>query len=276
MQTIDLTQKGDSYKVITFPDGEVHSELAPLNRKEDVAVRCRVTNAEELFILLQVADILKRQCMDICVLEIYYLMGMRCDRLFDVNRPFTLKIVADMINSIGACQVYIYEPHSDRVIRMINNAAAVKYTRFIESMLHGFNDALLLVAPDEGAALRYGMPFAVTCSKVRDVSTGKLINFKATENVPVRGRDLLMIDDLCDGGGTFMGLAPKVRELEPKSLSLLVTHAIQKAGIEKVASVYDKVYITNTYKEWNNEGLPDNVTVYNIDDLETLKNDRRN
>lgn len=271
MQTIDLTKPSDNYKVITFPDGEVHIELAPLNRKEDVAVRCRITNAEELLILMQVADILKRQCMDICVLEIYYLMGMRCDRLFDVNRPFTLKIVADMINSIGARQVYIYEPHSDRAIRMINNAAAVEYTQYIESMLHGFNDALLLVAPDEGAALRYGMPFAVTCSKVRDVSTGKLINFKATENVSVRGRDLLMVDDLCDGGGTFMGLAPKVRELEPKSLSLLVTHAIQKAGIEKVASVYDKVYITNTYKEWDSEALPNNVTVYNIDDLENIE-----
>lgn len=71
-----------------------------------------------------------------------------------------------------------------------------------------------------------------------------------------------MVDDLCDGGGTFIGIAELLRkELNPKSLTLAVTHAIQKGGIEKVAKVYDKVVITNSYKDWQNEDLPDNVKV---------------
>ena len=227
MQVIDLTKPGDNYKVITFPDGEVHLELAEINRKEPVAVRCRITNANELFILMQLSDIVKRQCLEVAILEIYYLMGMRCDRLFDVNRPFTLGIVADVVNTLNAHKVFVYEPHSNRTVRMINNAETVELTKFIESELFKENDKLLLVAPDKGAMMRYELPFAVVCSKVRDESTGKLLDFKAEASIPVEERDLLMIDDLCDGGGTFVGLAPKIREFKPKSLSLLVTHAVK-------------------------------------------------
>lgn len=269
-KTINLTQPSDDYKVITFPDGEKHLELAPLNRKESVNVICRITNSDDLFILMQLADILKRQCVEVETLYISYLMGMRCDRLFDVNRPFTLGIVADVINSLGALSVFIHEPHSTRALRLINNAFSMDVTYpLMMTIAKEYNETqakehgdMLFVAPDFGAQKRYGAKFAVVCSKVRDEATGKLLNFNVEENLPVKGRDLLVVDDLCDGGGTFVGLAPKIRDLKPKSLSLLVAHAVQKEGIERVAAVYDKVYITNTYKDWRAEKLPVNVVVY--------------
>lgn len=130
MQIIDLTKPGDNYKVITFPDGEKHLEIAPLNRKESVAIICRITNGDELFLLMQLADILKRQCVEVACLRILYLMGMRCDRLFDLNRPFTLGLVADVVNSLGARNVELCEPHSLRSIRMINNASVESLTYY--------------------------------------------------------------------------------------------------------------------------------------------------
>ncbi|MBD5367233.1 MAG: hypothetical protein HDR82_09615 [Bacteroides sp.] len=266
MQAIDLTQPGDNYKVITFPDGEIHLELSGINRKEPIAVRCRITNAADLFILMQLADIIKRQCLEVAILEIYYLMGMRCDRLFDINRPFTLGIVADVVNSLNAREVCIYEPHSAKSSRLIKNSADIFITTYLaQKKPFAERPEWLFVAPDKGAAERYrGTKFAVVCEKVRDEATGKLLSFKATPNEEVTGRDLLVIDDLCDGGGTFVGLAPKLRELQPQSLSLLVTHAVQRAGIEKVAKAYDKVYITSTYKNWEDEELPDNVEVFSF------------
>lgn len=262
MQVIDLTKPGDNYKVITFPDGEVHLELAEINRKEPVYVRCRITNATELFILMQLGDILERQCVEVTSLHILYLMGMRCDRLFDINRPFTLGLVADVIDSLKACDVRICEPHSIRSIKMINNASIESWTYFLAMNLSKDNPNLRFVAPDNGAMLRYSLDFAVVCEKVRDEATGKLLSFKATPKEDVAGRDLLIVDDLCDGGGTFVGLAPKIREFKPKSLSLLVTHAVQRKGIENVAEAYDKVYITDTYKNWSEESLPENVSVF--------------
>ena len=248
MQIIDLTQPGGNYEVITFPDGEKHLKIS-VDRKEPVAIHCRITNGDDLFILMQLADILKRQCVSVAVVEILYLMGMRCDRLFDIDRPFSLGIVANVVNSLNAREVCIYEPHSEKSLQLINNSSDIYITKYlIEKKLLTEIPGLLFVAPDKGAAKRYrDMDFAVICEKLRDVATGELLSFNATANMDVTGKDLLVVDDLCDGGGTFVGLAPKLRELGPKSLSLFVTHAVQRAGIEKVAKVYDKVYITNTY-----------------------------
>lgn len=270
MQVIDfINNKG--YKVIKFPDGELHLELEPLNRKEPVVVKCRITNGDDLFLLMQLSDILNRQCIEVCILEIYYLMGMRCDRLFDIDRPFTLSIVADVINSLKAGTVYVYESHSSRCLRMIQNGFDIHLAWYIKCRLFEQNKELLLVAPDKGSVNRYhNRHFAVVCDKVRNEATGELQGFRATPKEDVAGRDLLVIDDLCDGGGTFVGLAPKLIELQPKSLSLLVAHAIQKQGIEKVAAVYDKVYITDTYKDWTKESLPANVTVFKVDELNVI------
>ena len=64
MQRLNLIKKELSdidYNIVTFPDGEVHIKLEDINRKEPIEVHCRVTNAEDLFILAQVGDIINRQ-----------------------------------------------------------------------------------------------------------------------------------------------------------------------------------------------------------------------
>lgn len=250
---------GKGYKVIEFPDGELHLELDGIDRKEDVWIECRICNGNDLFLLMQLSDILKRQCVKVIHIGIYYLMGMRCDRLFDLNRPFTLGIVADVINSFNANEVCVYEAHSDRTIKEIRNCKNFMLTPF---NLYRYEKDYTFVAPDKGAKERYKkLDFDVVCSKKRDAATGELLGFEANALKSVEGKDLMVADDLCDGGGTFVGLAPKLRELKPKSLSLLVTHAVQKKGIENVAAVYDKVYITDTYKDWTKEDLPSNVKV---------------
>ena len=52
MNIIDFT-KGVGYKIIRFPDGEVHLQIEELNRKEGVIVIMRIRNAEDLFLLMQ-------------------------------------------------------------------------------------------------------------------------------------------------------------------------------------------------------------------------------
>ena len=246
-----------------FPDGEIHIELSEIDRKKSLSLTIAITSADDLFVFMQIADVLKRQCINVSSLTITYLMGMRCDRLFDFNRPFTLGIVADVINSLGAKKVILIEPHSERSLNLIHNSQPLYMSYFIATQLQAENDNICFVAPDEGSIYRYvNVPFSVICSKVRDAQTGELKEFSVQAKSDVKGRDLLVVDDLCDGGGTFCGLAPKLRELEPKTLSLAVTHAVQLDGIKRVASVYDNVYITDSYKKWGEEELPSNVTVF--------------
>ena len=269
-QVINLTNQ-TGCKITTFPDGEKHVTINELNRRIPVSIYCRITCADDLFCLMQVADVLKRQEMIIDNLFIGYLMSMRCDRLFDINRPFSLKLVADIINGIGALQVGIVEPHSNVSLLKIKNSVGVMATMefFYREIVKPNENNLDIVAvlPDNGARSRYqpsSLPFIV-CGKERDPETGKLLSFTVDAGeTDCKDKDLVVLDDLCDGGGTFVGLAPKLRKLEPKSLSLLVTHAIQLEGIRKVAEAYDHVYITNSYKAWENESLPENVTVFMV------------
>ncbi|WP_409431320.1 phosphoribosyltransferase family protein [Mycobacterium sp. SMC-16] len=87
-----------------------------------------------------------------------------------------------------------------------------------------------VVAPDKGAreragrvASRLGVPL-YTAGKQRNPATGKLSGFVAPEGLPEDGR-LLVIDDICDGGGTFAGLADSIRASRPQlALHLWVSH----------------------------------------------------
>lgn len=270
-QVINLTNQ-TGCKITTFPDGEKHVTVNELNRRIPVSIYCRITCADDLFCLMQVADVVNRQEMIIDNLFIGYLMSMRCDRLFDINRPFSLKLIAGIINNIGAKRVNIVEPHSLTSLMLIKDSVGVLSTAefFVKELLRSKEKNLdaVVVLPDNGALNRYQIhgryPYIV-CNKERDAETGKLLSFSVNVGeTECKDKDLVLLDDLCDGGGTFVGLAPKLRELAPKSLSLLVTHAIQLDGIRKVAEAYDHVYITNSYKAWENEELPANVTVFRI------------
>lgn len=271
MQTIDFIN-GKGYKVITFPDGELHLELEEINRKDDVDIRCRITNGNNLFLLMQLSDILRRQCIIPQHIYIHYLMGMRCDRLFDLNRPFTLGIVSEVINSFNAEQVIVTEPHSIRTLDEIKNC--IPDNTSLQAACIFENNGYKLVAPDAGAKERYYIPFSVICSKKRNVNTGELLGFEVSEVKSVRNKHLVVIDDLCDGGGTFVGLASKLRELKPKSLSLFVTHMVNSEGIERVSKVYDHVYFTKSYCDWSLYNYA-NRTVIEVGEMKKLEEEAR-
>lgn len=262
MNIIDFT-KGIGYKIIRFPDGEVHLQLDEINRKETSKVVMRIRNAEDLFLLMQLSDILHRQEVVIEELHIPYLMSMRCDRVFSFDRPFTLKIVGDVVKNVNARYVRIYEPHSSR-------ALDVSYGGAVEIIVDYFLDGGSLghiCFPDRGAQDRYGAyapSNALLCEKVRNVDTGVLEGFKVVNPEVFNGGEITLVDDLCDGGGTFIGLTTHLRSLNPTKLRLIVTHAVQQKGIENVAKHFDEVIITNSYADWDKIELPDNVKVIDV------------
>lgn len=263
MQTLNLIDYNKSdikYQIINFPDGEPHIKLGEIKRKHSVQVYCRICNPNDLFILLQVGDILNRQVVTFD-LYIYYLMSMRMDRVITFEESFSLKVVGDLINTMNAKKVYILEPHSSAVFNVIKNCYLINTPNI------DFND-YLKVFPDEGAMLRYNgdEKLHVICSKVRDPQTGHLTGFKilnpeVIENNP--DKPFMVIDDLCDGGGTFAGIASLLDEYN-REKAIYVTHMVNPKGIQTLSENYDRVIITNSYKNWENENIPNNVSVYSV------------
>lgn len=275
-QVLNLTDVNKSdikYEIINFSDGESHIKLTTeVNRKYPVLIYCRISSWNDLMILMQVGDILNRMEVDI-YLNIYYLLTMRMDRVISFNEAYSLKIIANMINSINAKSVKILEPHSAKSIELINNSEGI-YNAFNTFII---NEQLqfAIVFPDEGAYSRYSEQFnylkqfycegmiAVICKKVRDVNTGKLLSFEISnpEIITNRLRKFIVIDDLCDNGGTFIGISNLLSKWDiPKEI--IITHMVNPNGITNLSTHYHKVFITNSYKNWNN--LPENVEMRDV------------
>lgn len=124
-------------------------------------------------------------------------------------------------------------------------------------------DGRLVIRPDSGDPNS-----DVICSKVRDPKTGQLSGFKI-ENPEVIEKNVnlpfVVIDDLCDGGGTFKGIAQLLGFHYPdRERTIYVTHMVNPKGIATLSENYKEVYFTNSYKDWNKETLPDNVKVIEI------------
>lgn len=277
MQILNLINKEKSdidYSISRFPDGEVQITLGEFSHKESIVVKCRITNAEELFILAQIMDILDRHDV-LYTVEIYYLMSMRMDRVMDFNRPFSLMIVAKMLKMFKARKIYILEPHSNRLLWDMSFFRELPCSETWQLKTDFFSTHQILF-PDAGARTRYEKNLnskypSIFCSKIRDVNTGKLSGFKIENPEDIKYDQIMIIDDLCDGGGTFCGIASAVREVTPNiSLSIFVTHMVNPRGIENLSKTFDHVWFTNSYKDWKKdwEGqptpFPKNVTQIDI------------
>lgn len=267
MQNLNLVRPSESdikYNIFHFPDGETQISLESINRKEEIRIICRITSAEELFILAQVIDILRRHEVSI-ELRILYLMGSRMDRVMDFNRPLTLKVVLSMLNLTNQDVVRVFGPHNLFAITRYTNANIWEWDSDEWEDHIPDEDDFQIVIPDTGAADRYDLTSDdIICKKIRDVKTGNILSIKV-ENPDIiqHKKPLLIIDDLCDGGGTFVGVAEAIRKINPYvDLNICVNHMVNPKGIENLSKNFNHVWFSNSYKDWDN--LPDNVTMVRV------------
>jgi len=61
------------------------------------------------------------------------------------------------------------------------------------------------------------------------------------------------VDDICDGGGTFLGLATALKEKNAGKLSLIVSHGIFSKGFEELNKSFDTVFTTNSFRDIEEE-----------------------
>lgn len=270
MKTIDLINSNSSevkYELTTFPDGEPHIKiLDDINRKESYNVKCRIASPSELFVVMQVGHILKRQGVEFN-LYILYLMSMRMDRVINFNEAFTLEIVANMINSFEAEHVYIFEAHSERTFKLVKNSEPYyalsfsnEYNKMREDCYEAENSVICY--PDHGAYERYSKSFYPTSAyicmnKVRDLDNKGVIKSMEISNqqLPFMHEEdvkqITIVDDLCDGGGTFCWAASILREKFPNAkLNIFVKHMVNPIGLHKLVNSFDDIYITDSYKDW--------------------------
>lgn len=247
---------GEGYNVIHFPDGQPHINIP----KEDDGfvlydVVCSITSAQRLLELQMIADAIDnlRQCK--CCLHIPYLMGARFDRVHDMKPgdSFDLRVIAKVINSLEFGTVYLYDPHSDVSPALINNCMVVTNKKLVDAYTR--EDSVLIV-PDAGAAKKAhqyidwnkNIVMSTQCAKHRDLGTGK-VYLEVLDPRKCAGMNCVIIDDICDGGATFLAIAKDLRGkgYNPLSLTLIVTHGIFSKGFELLNEYFDEIICSKSY-----------------------------
>lgn len=270
---IDGSEK--QFDVINFPGGEVHIRLNnddPEYRTrahEESYIVARMKSPKDVIILLLLTDALKRKYNKIKIdLVMPYIPYARQDRVAVTGESLSIKVFADLINSQNYNEVIVWDAHSDVSLACLNNVRLLDQSHLVCRTLGYFDRSdIVLVCPDNGArkkidktARNYSIDKIIYADKKRDVVTGNITGTEITSVTYDRERfykietwtehlDYLIVDDICDGGRTFIELAKVLKERQPRSINLYVTHGIFSNGIACFNGLIDNIYSANIFNE---------------------------
>ena len=245
-----------------FPDGAVWLRVMSELPRFAQVMRVRVAamrDMNDFMLLAQLTDAV-RHATDIQVshLELAWLPWARQDRHMVNGDSFALKVFANQLNVLNFDKVFLLDPHSDVAAAAINNSVVIAQESCLmksEKLRQAISSGkLMLVAPDAGAlkkihnvAKASGARDYAILTKERDVATGNLTGF-ALVSGDVAGKDVLIVDDLCDAGGTFIGSAQVLRDAGARSVSLYVTQGVFSRGVENLLNNgIDAIYTTTSF-----------------------------
>lgn len=229
-----------------FPDGtsqvwklppEVVSSPHPL-------VTWVFESESEIIQVQQLLTLLTASHVDLCI---PYLPYARQDKDISNDSTFALHSFARWLNSIpNISYVTAFDPHSDVARDSIACFLPTRPDGLIQRISDDFD---YICYPDEGAAKRYRINSTAKPlygKKVRDQSTGKITSYEITNAESIRmGSTVLVVDDICDGGATFILLGSTLQCYRMKA-SLYVSHGIFSNGIEILRGYYDRIITTDS------------------------------
>ncbi|TWI01332.1 ribose-phosphate pyrophosphokinase [Flavobacterium tiangeerense] len=249
------------FQNFTFSGGEPHIKINPdFDVNQKITITHRLNSFNDLGLLCIAVDALRR--MDVKRVELFipYFPAARQDRVMIKGEPLSVKVYADIINGMQFDKVFVFDAHSEVTPALVNNCEVIPNHTFIETVVKAIGNDVKLISPDGGALKKIykvseflGGVEVVECSKSRDVKTGRLSGFKVY-NDDLQGMDCLIVDDICDGGGTFVGLAEELKNKNAGKLYLAVSHGIFSKGFE-VLDCFEKIFTTNSFKDFEGESV---------------------
>lgn len=241
---------GFTFKTMNFPVGEKHVIINDIeNLPSKIIIEMEFEKNEDIIELLMVSNAIKNLGAKVDQLVIPYVPFSRQDRINIPGECFSLKVFCDLINSIEAKEVKIIDPHSDVTPALINNCEVYPQHEVFASLLRR-KEKFYLVSPDGGALKKIYKLASITnhsgiieCSKKRDVSTGEITGVRLNFDEIVSNYDCFIVDDICDGGRTFIEIAKELKKrLTQGQINLCVTHGFFTKGLEVFDGLIDHIY----------------------------------
>lgn len=264
---IELKVNGSKveFKSWKFPAGEVGVQIPQIQKHEKVWLELTMPTSDEIFIALNILDALAvkdipRENID---LFIPYMPYGRQDRVCHEGESFALRVFAHMLKAFPHYNnIYIKDMHSE-----VTHHAFMGYGMQVQHMSQSSCAKYLpkfdaLIAPDKGAAdkvmTHYQVSLGTPCHTLLKTRKDGQVIYVDESYDTIRG-NVCVVDDICDGGATFLSLAEMLKRTQPNitSLNLYVTHGIFSKGVEELLKMYATIYVHNNM----NQSVADSVTV---------------
>lgn len=232
-----------------FPNGEVNLPIADISLRSYNEVEWMYEADEEFFLLALLKDFIDNTITK-AYISIHYMPHSRMDRANE-SYWFSLKTAAKMVNNMGWDYVHVVEPHSDVTPALLDKSFTVNWCMANIQKVLGMTGSTSLFFPDAGAAKRYtyNMPYAVG-NKRRNFKTGEIESFTLSGDVHEK---VLIVDDMCSKGGTFVHSARLLKTKGAMKVNLLVAYCEPTVFKGELFDHIDKMYVSeNTQLEERN------------------------
>lgn len=241
------------FTITVFPDGT--SQIWKINDPEytnekNFQILWLFENEAELFHVLQLTKLLQTEFQGVVFLDVPYLPYARQDKAIKNQTTWALHLFADILKNSGIKEVTTFDQHSAHYFK---NTSPVEFHKSI--LNHD-----IICFPDKGARTRYTHLFEVPfvyCDKIRNQLNGQIEGLTINLNFQdLSGKSILIIDDLCDGGGTFIQVAKALKTYSPLKIDLCVSHGLFSKGKQVLYDAgINQIFTTNSLLR-NPNGFP--------------------
>jgi ribose-phosphate pyrophosphokinase len=238
-----------------FSDGEFNFQIEENARGADVFIiqpTCPPTD-QNLMELLIMLDTFRRASAERVTAVIPYFGYARSDKKDRPRVPIASKLIANLIATAGAQRVLTIDLHASQIQGFFDIpvdhlfAAPVIIDYFQKNPVEN----MIVVAPDTGGAERaraYAKRLSTglaLCDKRREkANVAEVMNIVGD----VKGKNCLIIDDMCDTGGTICKVAEALHNAGANKIFACFTHAVFSGNaIENIVNSHlEKIIVTNT------------------------------
>jgi ribose-phosphate pyrophosphokinase len=274
LNLVDSSKSDIKYKISKFPDGQqtvdIISTVANIWGFRNIQIISRLNSFTDLELIICANQALKNMDEQLKIeLFVPYFLGARSDRKFVEGGVNYLKqVICPIINSQNFSNVVVMDPHSDVLEACLNNYTKINNHTLVEWAINQIGvpkDNICLVSPDAGAykkiadvAKSVNISNIITANKTRDIATGNITGTHVPFNVYDANKTFVIIDDICDGGRTFIELAKEIMKSRVLSsvvhsneygkIYLIVTHGIFSAGFDKLNEYFDGIFSTDSVR----------------------------
>ncbi len=254
----EILGKDADETVTVFADGEKRIVIPENLRKRDVFIiqpTCPPVDANIMELLL-IIDAAKRSSASEVSAIIPYFGYSRQDRKDRPRVPISASLIARLVEFSGADRILTVDIHSEQEPGFVEIPWDNLYSSysFLPELKKVFSSNLVIASPDKGGVLKAAFyadlldaEGVAIVFKERDVM--KKNESKALDMIgDVKGKDVLIVDDMIDTAGTICEAARLIKERGAKSVCAAATHGIfSNPAIERIDdSPLEKIFITDT------------------------------